>query len=49
VEFFKQSPRFTPRRHLDETRASRTPVLKWKPESADGDETPAPADERKIA
>lgn len=29
VDFFKQSPRFTPRRRLDETRAARTPVLRW--------------------
>lgn len=29
VEFFKQSPRYTPRQRLDETLAARTPVLKW--------------------
>ena len=32
VEFFKSSPRYTPRQRLDETLAARTPVLKWKPE-----------------
>jgi glycine dehydrogenase subunit 2 len=31
VEFFKQSPRFTPRRRLDETLAARQPILKWMP------------------
>jgi glycine dehydrogenase subunit 2 len=31
VEFFKQSPRYTPRRRLDETQAARQPVLKWTP------------------
>jgi len=30
-EFFHQSPRLSPRRRLDETRAARTPVLRWKP------------------
>jgi len=27
---FKQSPRLTPRRRLDETQAARNPVLRWK-------------------
>ncbi len=31
AEEFKQAPRFTPRRRLDETLAARTPVLRWKP------------------
>ena len=31
TEFFKQSPRLAPRRRLDETRAARTPVLRWTP------------------
>lgn len=31
VEFFHQSPRLAPRRRLDETRAARQPVLRWKP------------------
>lgn len=43
VKMFQQSPRFTPRSRLDETRAARTPVLKWKPEAASANET------RKIA
>ena len=32
VEYFRASPRLTPRRRLDETRAARTPVLRWKPQ-----------------
>ncbi|MBF0355902.1 MAG: aminomethyl-transferring glycine dehydrogenase subunit GcvPB [Alphaproteobacteria bacterium] len=28
---FKAAPRMTPRRRLDETRAARSPVLRWKP------------------
>ena len=28
---FHQAPRFTPRRRLDETRAARSPVLRWRP------------------
>jgi glycine dehydrogenase subunit 2 len=35
-EFFQQSPRFAPRRRLDETRAARQPVLKYTP--MDGDD-----------
>jgi glycine dehydrogenase subunit 2 len=31
VEFFKASPTLTPRRRLDETRAARSPVLRWTP------------------
>ena len=30
-EHFKQSPRLTPRRRLDETGAARKPVLRWTP------------------
>jgi len=30
ADSFKASPRFTPRRRLDETLAARTPVLRWK-------------------
>ncbi len=30
VDFFHQSPRLTPRRRIDETRAARQPVLRWK-------------------
>ncbi len=29
--FFHAAPRLTPRRRLDETRAARQPVLRWKP------------------
>ncbi len=28
--FFREAPRHTPRRRLDETRAARAPVLRWK-------------------
>ncbi|MBI3709303.1 MAG: aminomethyl-transferring glycine dehydrogenase subunit GcvPB [Proteobacteria bacterium] len=35
AEFFHAAPRLTPRRRLDETRAARQPVLRWRP--------PAPA------
>ena len=31
AEEFRQAPRFTPRRRLDETLAARSPVLRWKP------------------
>ena len=31
AEFFKQAPRLTPRRRLDETMAARKPVLRWTP------------------
>lgn len=30
---FKSAPVLTPRRRLDETRAARSPVLRWKPQS----------------
>jgi glycine dehydrogenase subunit 2 len=33
VEWFQGAPRLTPRRRLDETRAARSPVLRWKPGS----------------
>ena len=29
--FFRESPRLSPRRRLDETRAARKPVLRWRP------------------
>jgi glycine dehydrogenase subunit 2 len=29
--WFQAAPRLTPRRRLDETRAARAPVLRWKP------------------
>jgi glycine dehydrogenase subunit 2 len=32
--FFHAAPRLTPRRRLDETRAARQPVLRWKPPPA---------------
>ncbi len=31
VDFFRQAPRFTPRRRLDETRAARHAILRWQP------------------
>ena len=31
AEFFKQAPRMTPCRRLDETTAARNPVLRWSP------------------
>ncbi|MFN4090178.1 MAG: aminomethyl-transferring glycine dehydrogenase subunit GcvPB [Alphaproteobacteria bacterium] len=31
AEHFRQAPRFSPRRRLDETRAARRPVLRWRP------------------
>jgi glycine dehydrogenase subunit 2 len=31
VRHFKDAPRLTPRRRLDETTAARHPVLRWKP------------------
>jgi glycine dehydrogenase subunit 2 len=32
--YFHAAPRLTPRRRLDETRAARSPVLRWKPSTA---------------
>ncbi|MFN3869477.1 MAG: aminomethyl-transferring glycine dehydrogenase subunit GcvPB [Hyphomicrobiaceae bacterium] len=32
VERFRDAPRYTPRRRLDETRAAREPKLKWMPQ-----------------
>ena len=32
--FFEQAPELTPRRRLDETRAARSPVLRWQPPPA---------------
>ena len=34
VEAFRAAPRLTPRRRLDETRAARSPVLRWKKPAA---------------
>ena len=34
TERFKGAPRFAPRRRLDETRAARQPVLRWRPKDA---------------
>ncbi len=33
VAMFQAAPQLTPRRRLDETRAARSPVLRWKPGS----------------
>jgi glycine dehydrogenase subunit 2 len=30
-EHFRAAPRFAPRRRLDETRAARSPILRWRP------------------
>jgi glycine dehydrogenase subunit 2 len=35
--FFQAVPRYAPRRRLDETRAARQPVLRWKPKEAKGE------------
>ncbi|MCH7485525.1 MAG: aminomethyl-transferring glycine dehydrogenase subunit GcvPB [Proteobacteria bacterium] len=35
AEYFTDAPRLTPRRRLDETRAARKPVLRWRPDGAD--------------
>jgi glycine dehydrogenase subunit 2 len=40
---FQAAPVFTPRRRLDETKAARKPILRWKPEAA------APAVRRQAA
>ncbi|MBM3570046.1 MAG: glycine dehydrogenase subunit 2 [Alphaproteobacteria bacterium] len=34
AEVFKAAPALAPRRRLDETRAARQPVLRWKPDAA---------------
>ncbi|MBK8908220.1 MAG: aminomethyl-transferring glycine dehydrogenase subunit GcvPB [Rhodospirillales bacterium] len=34
AKFFEESPTLAPRRRLDETRAARTPVLRWTPPAA---------------
>jgi len=34
VDTIKSSPHLTPRRRMDETRAARQPILKWKPAAA---------------
>jgi glycine dehydrogenase subunit 2 len=36
-DFFQAAPRFAPRRRLDETRAARHPVLRWRPKEAKGE------------
>ncbi len=33
--FFQQAPRHAPRRRIDETRAARNPVLRWRPTGPD--------------
>ena len=33
-EFFREAPRYAPRRRVDETRAARNPVLRWRPAEA---------------
>ena len=34
AEFFREAPRYAPRRRVDETRAARNPVLRWRPAEA---------------
>ncbi len=34
AEFFREAPRYAPRRRVDETRAARNPVLRWRPAKA---------------
>ena len=36
ADFFKEAPRLTPRRRLDETTAARHPVLRWRPTAETG-------------
>ena len=36
VTRFTQAPYFTPRNRMDETRAARTPVLRWRPQEGGG-------------
>ena len=36
IQFFKDAPKLTPRRRLDETQAARSPVLRWTPEAGKG-------------
>lgn len=38
---FHEAPTMAPRRRLDETRAARKPVLRWRPQIADPDKTNA--------
>jgi len=33
-QYFKEAPRMTPRRRLDETAAARKPILRWVPEAS---------------
>ena len=35
TEFFQMAPRHAPRRRIDETRAARNPVLRWRPPGKD--------------
>ena len=35
TDHFHAAPRLTPRRRLDETRAARNPVLRWRPAEAE--------------
>ena len=35
VDYFKQAPRLTPMRRLDDTRAARQPKLRWRREDSD--------------
>jgi glycine dehydrogenase subunit 2 len=46
VRFFEEAPRLAPRRRLDETRAARRPVLRWRPTAV---ESAAPSASEKAA
>ena len=37
---FKAAPTMAPRRRLDETRAARKPILRWRPSAEEGGATP---------
>jgi glycine dehydrogenase subunit 2 len=37
ADYFRDAPRFSPRRRLDETTAARHPILCWRPESKTGE------------
>ena len=40
AEYFRSAPRHAPRRRLDETRAARNPVLRWRPEAEEDGANP---------
>jgi len=46
---FQAAPRFTPRRRLDETKAARKPVLRWKPAAESAPKTNGASSPRQAA